>query len=101
MDKITDWLWAAFSGLFMLLWGTMYKRVDTHEQRLDALRHDMEAKVSVAEHDRTRDSIAKIFDKLDEQGKVLARIDATLTYMQDLPRLRRSDLPRRAGDQES
>ena len=100
MDKLTDWLWAAVSGLFMLLWGSLQKRVDTHAHKLESLKKDIETKVSMTEHDRARDNIEKIFDKLDQQGALLARIDTTLTMMQESERTRRSEEQRRTRDVE-
>jgi len=57
--KIADWLWAVVLATGGWGWQHTHKRI----AKVETLA---ESKTSELEHNRTKDNVAKIFDKIDE-----------------------------------
>ena len=78
LEKVVDWLWAVAAGTFAWGWKHTHKRVD-------ALRHDVselrDTKADKSEMDRQRGHVEKIYDRLDQQGRLLSSMDAKLTVV--------------------
>ena|SRR3990167_8996547 len=78
LEKVVDWLWAIVAAAFAWGWKHTHKRVDALRKDVAILR---DTKADKSELDRQRDAVGRIFDRLDEQGKLLSAIDAKLTVV--------------------
>lgn len=78
LEKVVDWLWALVLAAFAWGWKHTHTRIDTLQTEIGVLSM---SKADKSELDRQRDVIARIFDRLDEQGKQLARIETKLDLL--------------------
>ena len=78
LEKVVNWLWALVLGAFAWAWGHTHKRIDKIQAEIEILSI---AKADKTELDRQRGHVERIFDRLDEQGRMLAAIDAKLTIV--------------------
>ena len=86
LDKVVDWLWVGVSAAFAWGWKHIHKRIDVLRADVKVLH---EFKADKSELDRQRDHVEKIYDRLDEQGRLLATIDAKVTAIQETQQRRR------------
>ena len=78
LEKVVNWLWALVLAAFAWGWKHTHTRIDTLQTEIGVLSV---SKADKSELDRQRDVITRIFERLDEQGRMLAAIDAKLTIV--------------------
>ena len=84
---IANWLWA----LLLLPVGTLWRRVMGAMPKDDFNRYALEVKETLKSHsevdernaEQTRQSLINIFERLDEQGKGIARIETAVSFMRE------------------
>ena len=74
---------AKFSwGLLLLPVGVVWKKANGSVQKEDFKESMREMTDALKEHsDRDRDTFIKLFEKLEQQGKGIERIETTLTFI--------------------
>lgn len=78
LEKVIDWLWAVVAMAFAWGWKHTHGRVDSLRRDVNTLR---DGKADKSELDHQRGKLEKIYDRLDEQGRLLAAIDAKLAVV--------------------
>lgn len=78
LAKAADWLWTVVVAAVAMIWRMMNRRIDVMSGRIKAVE---EGKADRAEVDRQRGHVEKIYGKLEEQGRLLTKIDTTLELM--------------------
>lgn len=78
LEKVVDWLWALVLAAFAWGWKHTHKRIDLLQSAIVILQ---DTKAEKMEFDRYRDHVTRIHERLDEQGKCLARIEAKVDMM--------------------
>ena len=84
---IANWLWA----LLLLPVGTLWRKVMGAVQKDDFNRYAAEVKDTFKTHaeideknaEKTRQSLIDIFQRLDEQGQGIARIETAISFMRE------------------
>ena len=86
-EKIAGFEWAAL----LIPIGYVWKRVTGAVQKEDFVKYAQEVKDAIREHaehdekmmERQRQTFLDIFEKLEQQGKGVARIETKLEFLQD------------------
>ena len=78
LEKLVAALVAALGAAFWWGWNHIHKRIDIVRADIHDLR---ETKADSNEFDRHRGHLERVFARLDEQGKQLARIETKLDML--------------------